>query len=70
MSRRVEPWWGVLAVVVAGLACAAEEAPPPSLELLEFLGEWTQDDASFVDPTAVADTSTPAPAPRQETGDE
>lgn len=32
-------------------AAAGEEASAPSMELLEFLGEWEADDGEWIDPT-------------------
>ncbi len=50
---------GLLMVVLltnSNVMAAEEKAPAPqqpSMELLEFLGEWQTDDGEWVDPTAL-----------------
>lgn len=50
---------GLLMIVLlaGGSAAAAEEKAqaqePPSMELLEFLGQWQTDDGEWIDPTAL-----------------
>lgn len=50
MTRRLERVWVWLAMCATG-AALAQDAPPPDVELLEFLGEWTDASGRFVDPT-------------------
>ncbi|MBX9607597.1 MAG: hypothetical protein K2Y51_15350 [Gammaproteobacteria bacterium] len=50
MIRRLERPWVWLAMCATG-AALAQDAPPPDVELLEFLGEWTDASGRFVDPT-------------------
>jgi len=51
MSRSAE--WLVLLALLAPLHAApagADEPSAPSLELLEFLGDWETEDGEWVDP--------------------
>jgi len=52
--------------MLASAVGAQEAAPPPgpSLEFLEYLGEWEGPDGRWLDPTSLAQETAPAlPAP-------
>ena len=44
---------------MAGVAVQGTEKDPPSLELLEFLGEWETETGRWVDPTQFKDVVLP-----------
>jgi len=52
----------MLTPFIFSLPGLAAEQPTPSLELLEFLGEWETDDGEWVDPEVVADIQLPTEA--------
>lgn len=39
----------LLGVLLFSAAASAQEVPPPSMELLEFLGEWDEADESWLE---------------------
>lgn len=61
------PGWALVAVAVGGAAMATE--PPPDPALLEFIGEWSDDDGGTLDPAALdlalAGPRSVATAPRE-----
>ena len=59
-ERASRPVWAVLAVLLCAHASAEEpkhandiNAELPSLELLEFLGEWETKDGDWMDPSSL-----------------
>lgn len=44
---RVSAW--LLVMLGIPLAALAQEESPPSMELLEFLGEWEEEDTGWID---------------------
>ena len=67
MTRRAERAWMWLAMCATG-AALAQDAPPPEVELLEFLGEWTDASGRFVDPTLEGASAPPASDERLDGG--
>ena len=63
----------LLGLWIAGAAQAAPEKgndPPPSLELLEFLGEWQTSKGEPIDPLQLQETETPDESPKVKKGDQ
>ncbi len=63
----------LLGLCVAGAAQAAPETgndPPPSLELLEFLGEWQTSKGEPIDPLQLQEVETPEANPKVNKGDQ
>ena len=62
-----------MALCVAGAAQAAPEKSndaPPSLELLEFLGEWQTSKGELIDPLQLQEVETPDANPKVNKGDQ
>lgn len=63
-------WWALLpALVTAGPAPGdgpEEEPEGPSLEMLEYLGEWQKEEQQWIDPLTLyeSDMTDPEPAER------
>jgi hypothetical protein len=70
-TNTVSAW--LLGLCVAGAAQAAPEKsndPPPSLELLEFLGEWQTSKGELIDPLQLQEVGTPDANPKVNKGDQ
>lgn len=55
-------------LVLLTLPLHAADAPP-SPELLEFLGEWTDDQGKAIDPFSLPKLDTKTAAPKKDSGD-
>ncbi|MBI3774257.1 MAG: hypothetical protein HY273_01660 [Gammaproteobacteria bacterium] len=63
----------LLALCFAGAAHATPDKsndPPPSMELLEFLGEWQTSKGELIDPLQLQDVETPDESPKVKKGDQ
>lgn len=49
----------ILLMNMSAVAVQGAEQDPPSIELLEFLGEWETRDGTWVDPTEFKDVVLP-----------
>lgn len=72
MNMKIASAW-LLGLCVAGTAQAAPEKSndvPPSLELLEFLGEWQTSKGEPIDPLQLQEMETPDINPKVDKGDQ
>lgn len=72
MNTKVASAW-LIGLCFSGAACAAPEKSndaPPSLELLEFLGEWQTSKGELIDPLQLQETETPEAEPKVNKGDQ
>lgn len=70
-TKAVSAWF--CALCFSGVAHAAPEKsndPAPSLELLEFLGEWQTSKGEPIDPLQLQDMETPDANPNVNKGDQ
>ena len=70
MNPRTASVW-LLGLCFAGAVQAAPEKsndPPPSLEFLEFLGEWQTSKGELIDPLQLQDVETPDENPQVNKG--
>jgi hypothetical protein len=69
MIRRVDPiqrpLWVALLMLVAPL-CAATDEELPSLEFLEYLGEWQDESGELIDPLLLSESDVVGDAARSE----
>ena len=71
MKYLAEAW--LLGLCIAGAAQAAPEKsndPLPSLELLEFLGEWQTSKGEPIDPLQLQEPELPDESPKVKKGDQ
>ncbi len=72
MNTKVASAW-LIGLCFSGAAQAAPEKSndaPPSLELLEFLGEWQTSKGELIDPLQLQETETPEAEPKVNKGDQ
>ena len=72
MNMRAASIW-LVGLCIAGAAQAVPEKsndPPPSLELLEFLGEWQTSKGEPIDPLQLQETEPPDESPKVKKGDQ
>jgi len=70
-TKAVSGW--LCAACFIGVAQAAPEKSndaPPSLELLEFLGEWQTSKGELIDPLQLQEVETPDANPKVNKGDQ
>lgn len=56
----------ILLMNMSAFAVQGSEQDPPSIELLEFLGEWETRDGTWVDPTEFEDVVLPSEEQKDE----
>lgn len=56
----------ILLMNMSAFAVQGSEQDPPSIELLEFLGEWETRDGAWVDPTEFEDVVLPSEEQKDE----
>ncbi|ROR34319.1 hypothetical protein [Inmirania thermothiophila] len=60
----------VFALLLAAAPPPEGDEPPPSLELLEFIGSFTAEDGTWVDPQMLATEEAPRPPSGREREDD
>lgn len=59
-------WMMISILLVAGTVAAADTESAPSLEMLEFLGNWETAQGEAIDPTQLLDTASPTEKPPED----
>ena len=66
---RARSLWPLLPLLLASAPAAAEDTTVPSLQLLEFLADWQDDDGQWLDPMDLAPADPPPADDEQSKGE-
>lgn len=58
--------WIMISILLAAGPVAADAESAPSLEMLEFLGNWETAHGEAIDPTQLLDTASPTEKPPED----